>query len=188
MPVLQDHGGTRTIQGEVRTPRDVNVDAHHDRKNRVANGKARAMRRVGTATGQRKAITVVSDMLGGQQPASAIGNTAAWSWTTVGRDHNDEAHAKEVYVSFGPNSEATQSLAGFEQMCQEAGLTVCRDAVAQSIEVICDNGTEFMGAFRDGMDRAGITTSNSTAHSTQKGMVELPSPATRSYNSGCARS
>ena len=46
-----------------------------------------------------------------------------------------------------------------------------RDAVSQSIEIITDNGKEYLGTFLESMKRAGIKVSTSTAHSTQKGLV-----------------
>lgn len=163
----------KRVRSEVRIPRDDDVDNYYDRQYRHANGKARRMVHVGKAAGQVKKVTVVCDMIGGQQPVSKNGNRSMWSWTIVERNEEGVAYAKEVYVTFAPRGNSAHSLAGFEHMCREAGLTVYRDAVAQSFEIICDNGTEFLGVFLQAMQRAGITVSNITAHSKQKGLVGI---------------
>ena len=162
----------RKIREEITVPDEKATSHYCDRLNRTANGKALGMQAVQPSKDEVQRLQIVSDTCGSEQH-QARGTRARCfqSWVLLARDSDGNNHIDDIYVTFSEDNKSASSLRGFTQMCQEAGLTVHRDAVSQSIEIITDNGKEYLGTFLEGMKRAGITVSTSTAHSTQKGLV-----------------
>ena len=160
------------VREEVTVPDDKATSHYCDRLNRTANGKALGMKAVPPSADEPQRLQIVGDTCGSAQH-QARGTRAKYfqSWVLLARDNDGNTHIDDIYVTFSEDNKSASSLRGFTQMCQEAGLTVHRDAVSQAIEIITDQGKEYLGAFLEGMQRAGIKVSTSTAHSTQKGLV-----------------
>ena len=161
----------RKVKAEVHVPMDGAVSHHCDRANRITNGKALGMQHVTKTKEQQRHTQVVSDTCGAKQPRAKSGAQRFRSWVLPARDSEGNVHIDDTHVTFSEGNDAQGSLEGFTAMCQEAGLTVCRDATSQSIEVVTDNGKEHLGTFIAGTKQAGITVSTSTANSDQKGLV-----------------
>ena len=159
------------VKAEVCVPTDGAVSHHCDRANRIANGKALGMQHVAKTKEQQRHMQVVSDTCGTKQPRAKSGARHFRSWVLLARDSEGNVHVDDTCVTFSEGNDAQGSLEGFTAMCQEAGLTVCRDAMSQSIEIVTDNGKECLGQFMAGMKKAGIKVSTSTANSDQKGLV-----------------
>ena len=102
-----------------------------------------------------------ADTLGGKWPRSKAGNQYAMTWSFKSQPH-------KTYMSLSDNHEAASTWAGFREVCREAGVTVLERAVSQDIELVTDQGTEFLGVFHDKIARAGILHSTASAHKTKK--------------------
>ena len=57
------------------------------------------------------------------------------------------APARTRRASFSASHDATTTWSGFREVCRQAGLSVLEHAVSQDIEVVTDQGTEFLGVF-----------------------------------------
>ena len=139
--------------GQVVVTIDGDTARHCDRVNRIANGKACGMKNVPKIDDQNSKIQIAADTVGSKQPMTRSRHQYFQSWVLLARDRAGNVHIKDVFATFSERNDSAASLRGFEKLCQEAGLTVYRDATAQQLEIICDQGKEYLGDFIKGMQR-----------------------------------
>ena len=151
------------LQRAGRRPVHVARDRPHlDELRAHAGQMAQAMTHVPPTGLERNSGEVIwADTLGGKWRRSRAGNQYVITWTFKSRPD-------QTYTSFSDNHEAASTWAGFREVCREAGITVLERAVSQNIELVTDQGTEFLGVFHDKIKRAGIHHATSTAYKTKK--------------------
>jgi hypothetical protein len=151
------------LQRAGRRPVHVARDRPHlDELRAHAGQMAQAMTHVPPTGLERNSGEVIwADTLGGKWRRSRAGNQCVITWTFKSRPG-------QTYTSFSDNHEAASTWAGFREVCREAGITVLERAVSQNIELVTDQGTEFLGVFDDKIKRAGVHRATSTAYKTKK--------------------
>jgi hypothetical protein len=156
--------------------RPIHVGEHRgrlDELRQIAVQMAHPMVRLPHTGMERHAdITILADTLGFKFPMSAVGNQHVIVWTVSNRPFN-------LYASLSADHTAESTWHGFQEVCRAAGLTVLKEAIAQSIEIISDNGTEFLGAFQRSCDLAGISRSTSTPNKAAKHSAQPAEGANR---------
>ena len=139
-------------------------DAHRgrlDRQRATANQIATAARKVADpGIFPRARLTVITDTVG-PMPVSALGNRYMQSWVIKGQPGY-------IVVTCSPDKSAASSWAGFEVFARERGIELQRDAIHQSIELVHDCGTEYLGEFLTQCQRAGFVQRSATPHKDRK--------------------
>ena len=138
-----------------------------DHRGRLDHERATAIQ---TATAARKVadpgifprarVTVITDTVG-PMPTSALGNIYFQSWFIKGQPGF-------IVATCAPDKSAASSWAGFEAFCKARGVEVLRDAIHQSIELVHDCGTEYLGVFLQEARRAGFVQGSATPHKKKK--------------------
>ena len=153
--------GRRPVHVERDRPRLDQLRAH-------AGQMAQGMTHVApTGLERHSGETIWADTLGGKFPRSKGGNQYLMPWSFSSRPD-------QTYCSFSGDHTAAATWSGFRAVCRQAGTPVLEHAVAQDIEVVTDQGTEFLGVFDENLQRAGVLHTASTAckvkkHGAQRG-------------------
>jgi hypothetical protein len=142
----------------------VGSDQHRgrlDRQRATANQTATAARKVADpGIFPRAKLTVITDTVG-QMPTSVLGNRYMQSWVIKGQPGY-------IVVTCAPDKSAASSWAGFETFARERGIELQRDAIHQSVELVHDCGTEYLGEFLAQCQRAGFVQRSATPHKHRK--------------------
>ena len=142
----------------------VGSDQHRgrlDRQRATANQIATAARKVADpGIFPRAKLTVITDTVG-PMPASTLGNRYMQSWVIKGQPGY-------IVVTCAPDKSAASSWAGFEVFARERGIELQRDAMHQSVELVHDCGTEYLGEFLAQCQRAGFVQRSATPHKDRK--------------------
>lgn len=142
----------------IHLPNDPHAKTQLDDAGKLANQTARPLVSVQGASLEPEPVDViVSDTIGTQFPLSAAGNRTLQSWVL----RSDPACA---YVTTGPNHTAANTVRGFQDFTQQAGIILHRNMINAGITVATDNGTEYLGEFAALLSQAGIHHATSTAH------------------------
>ena len=151
------------LQRAGRRPIHVERDRPHlDELRAHAGQMAQAMTHVPPTGLERTGGEVTwADTLGGKWRRSKAGNQFCITWSFKSRPY-------QSHVSFSDNHEAASTWAGFRQVCRQAGMSVLERAVSQDIQLVTDQGTEFLGVFAANIKAAGIQHVTSTAYKTKK--------------------
>ena len=142
----------------------IGADGHRgrlDRERATANQIATAARKVADpGIFPRARLTVITDTVG-PMPLSTLNNRYLQTWIVKGQPGF-------IVVTCSPDKSAASSWIGFETFARERGVELLRDAIHQSVELVHDCGTEYLGEFLQQCQRAGFVQRSATPHKHRK--------------------
>lgn len=142
----------------------IGADSHRtslDRERATANQTANPARVVNDpGIFPRARISVLTDTVG-PLPISALHNRYFQSWFIKGQP-------EFLVVTCSSDKSAASSWTGFEEFARVRGVALIRDAIHQSLEIVHDAGTEYLGDFLKQCQRAGFVQRASTPYKEKK--------------------